>query len=618
MNPEPPCLDCLAVSATREARGRCLFGDYGVGGEGASVWPCVCARCHGPYAGRKGKHAQKRTAVPSNHPGSCLAEWFSEEKIRESLCKRRVRLARQRGKADPQHGLKRVQKPPLGEEAELMAAFPSKKELHRVRTKYRHGISSEKVLEKALHVLIDRQLALPKGQQADWFGRLGILVDRVRRRALDGEFQFCSFEVIPTLKAGNAFRPITKSDLIETVIASTVASYLRVRLDPQWSDSSFAFREPKKEVLAGHHGAFEALVDFRGRFENQFLWAAEMDIQSFFDSVSHDIIRAACKKAGIRATREGKPVCSRAWGIVEALLAGYDFRRVVRGQAEPKLRKEHPSAYFAWPEESLKRLVPHFDTAKIGIPQGNALSPILANIVLDYADRGVCKAVGPTNNLFYCRYCDDIMIISPSLRLAQTAWRAYGSALRKLLLPAHAHNPPSGKRAKSRQPYRWAKGADEWVDYVGYRIWYDGQTQIREASEQKHRGKIMAVVDQFLRAIEKEANTKGKRPWNASYDMRRLVRHLVATATGRQPLWKTQSRPMGLCWIAGFKHQRCNPGLLKQLRNLDRFRHSQIHFAAKRLQKILSLPDTPGKGRLSRKYRFIGYPISYCGQFHKY
>ncbi|XHR26712.1 MAG: reverse transcriptase domain-containing protein [Chthoniobacteraceae bacterium] len=295
------------------------------------------------------------------------------------------------------------------------------------------------------------------------------------------------------------------------------------------------------------------------------------------------------------------------------MLAAYDFRRVVRGQAEPELRKKHPKAYFAWPEESLKSLVPHFDTAKIGIPQGNALSPIVANIVLDYADRAVAKAVGPTNNLFYSRYCDDIIIISPSLWLAQKAWKAYVGALRELQLPAHPCNRPLGKHAKSRQPYRWAKGADEWVDYVGYRIRCDGQTRIRESSEQKHRGKIMATVDQFLRAIEKEkANTKGRRPANASYSLRRLIRHLVASATGRQPPWGTQARPSGLCWIAGFEHQMPNPSLLKQLRGLDRFRHSQIHFAAKRLQKILRLRHIPGKGRLSQKYRFIGYPLSYC------
>jgi hypothetical protein len=386
--------------------------------------------------------------VPPNHPGSCLAEWFTDEKIRVSLCKRRARLARRRGKADPKQGLKRFQKPPLREDAELMAAFPSRKELHRIRTKYRQGESSERLLEKALHVLIERQLTLPEVRRAGWFGRLGVLVERIRKRALEGDFQFRSFEVVPMLKAGNAYRPIIRSNLIETIIASTVASYLRAQLDSQWSDFSFAFRAPKQDVATGHHGAFGALADFRERFGDHPLWAAETDIQSFFDSVSHDVIRAACKKAAIRATREGRQICGRAWVIVEAMLAAYDFRRVVRGQAEPELRKEHPEAYFAWPEESLKSLVPHYDTAKIGIPQGNALSPILANIVLDYADGVVTKSVGTTNNLFYSRFCDDIMIISPSLRLAQKAWNAYPwaqSAFQKPPKPrtTFAHGSPS-------------------------------------------------------------------------------------------------------------------------------------------------------------------------------
>ncbi|XHR26713.1 MAG: hypothetical protein ACFUZC_12220 [Chthoniobacteraceae bacterium] len=123
-------------------------------------------------------------------------------------------------------------------------------------------------MEKALHVLIERQLSLPEVRRAGWFGRLESLVERIRKRALDGQFRFRSLEVFPRLKAGNAYRPIIRSNLIETVIASTVASYLRSQLDSQWSDASYAFREPKKDVVAGHHGAFGALADFRRRFED--------------------------------------------------------------------------------------------------------------------------------------------------------------------------------------------------------------------------------------------------------------------------------------------------------------------------------------------------------------
>jgi hypothetical protein len=97
------------------------------------------------------------------------------------------------------------------------------------------------------------------------------------------------------------------------------------------------------------------------------------------------------------------------------------------------------------------------DGIRRGIPQGGALSPALANIVMARVDDAVFAAV--QRNAFYARYCDDMVIASVDEGVCRRAMDAYLGALDALGLPPHPVTEFAYGleyfEAKSKGPFRW-------------------------------------------------------------------------------------------------------------------------------------------------------------------
>ena len=71
---------------------------------------------------------------------------------------------------------------------------------------------------------------------------------------------------------------------------------------------------------------------------------------------------------------------------------------------------------------------------RIGVPQGGALSGLIANIMLDYAD----KQLKEIPNLFYVRYCDDMILMHEDEETCKNAIVIYKDAIEKLHLFSHS------------------------------------------------------------------------------------------------------------------------------------------------------------------------------------
>jgi len=74
-----------------------------------------------------------------------------------------------------------------------------------------------------------------------------------------------------------------------------------------------------------------------------------------------------------------------------------------------------PGGHFGWVEKDLINLgfFKNIRNAKIGVPQGGAISGLIANLVLDYADSEILKL--KSSKLLYVRFCDDMVIMHPSV-----------------------------------------------------------------------------------------------------------------------------------------------------------------------------------------------------------
>ena len=237
--------------------------------------------------------------------------------------------------------------------------------------------------------------------------------------------------------------------LRNSVLSSCFAAYIRDRIDPALYSNCLAFRSPRNgQSPPTHHDAIDKILCHRvsiGAKKN--IWVTECDIQGFFDAVSHTAIRAEFKSF---LSRHCIRLHSRALRFIDSFLAGYSFYT----EAIPRALQDYHhrnlnSEQFADPREAVMRLQIQ-PSLKYGIPQGSAISCLLANIILSKADSGVQRFLRSGRieaKSLYIRFCDDIVILAPTKNGCKAALRRYLKSLRTLRLPYH---PPSQTSGYSR------------------------------------------------------------------------------------------------------------------------------------------------------------------------
>ena len=244
------------------------------------------------------------------------------------------------------------------------------------------------------------------------------------------------------------------------------------------------------------------------------------------------------------------------------------------------------------------------------IPQGGALSPILANIVMARADDAVLVAV--QRNAFYARYCDDMVIASVDEGICRRAMDAYLGALDALDLPPHPVTEFAYGHeyfeAKSKGPFRWGwakygeRNVAPWVSFLGNQVQCDGEVRVRRDTVAKHVLKLKKETGEMIDRLADEgvplrAGTNPRNFYTA------FMRRIVAKGVGYM---KSGTIPNdGLCWAAAFPNMTKNAACARQMRMLDRVRSRCLGA----LRRVLGL-----KGKA---VRFAGRPYSYFGYLMK-
>ena len=396
---------------------------------------------------------------------------------------------------------------------------------------------------------------------------------------------------------------------------------------------SYAFRAPQKSGgCPNHHDIIRNLREYRIDQGQRDIWVAECDIQGFFDSLHHRVIRRCLKNLLLRAEERGIRVEERAIEIVEACLLSYDFPTVARDGANTWFRRTGIEGVLKWPEESLERFWTRPSEEPIGVPQGGALSGFFANVVLDGADRQVMGATQQdVGDLFYARYCDDMIIAHPERDACETVFTRYLAALEKVSLPCH--EPQSVNRygpqffsMKSKQPYRWGRvqqpGSVPWVSMVGYQVRYDAAVRIRGNTVSKELKKqvetadrVIGVISRYKTASERgRENVSGLRVTTRQVEYR-LQQQLISMAVGRCGLDACGRDVALFCWVSGFEALTLGPELAAQLRRLDRGRERQIRRVRRALVGVAGKRQRGNTHKPREK--FYGAPFSYYRQFEK-
>ena len=207
-------------------------------------------------------------------------------------------------------------------------------------------------------------------------------------------------------KADGDFRILKIACVRDRVVQAACLHLIEPLFDARFSPSSFAYRPGR--------GAHHAVALARAAIGSGKHWAVTADIRKCFDSIDHDILLR----------------------LVGDVIGDRDLVQLIRH-------------WLAADVVDFMDIIP----SEIGVAQGEAISPLLANIYLDPLDKEF-ERIG----IAFVRYADDYVVLCNSEAEAQAALRLMGEFLHGVLRLAL-------KPAKTQYGR-----VEEGIGFLGYQI----------------------------------------------------------------------------------------------------------------------------------------------------
>lgn len=551
--------------------------------------------------------------------------YFSDKELLKILSRKRALLAKkEHDKLFHKRLITQKSKTAINE---LYEIFPPRNKWIRISKKERNGKNALEInaiqLERTVLRLTNKFKKIPSEK---WEINLHKFLKEILENALNSSYLIPT----PVIKSHfkeeknekKIFRPIASFDYKDRIVISQLNKYLTHCLDSLFLDCSYAFRS--KEVLGksfSHHKAVEDIIEFKRSFLEKNLWVAEYDIRKFFDVVNHDIVKEEFSLKVAEAERRGIKVENRAIDLFNSYLDCYSFNNTVKtinlGQ-----NKE-----FGWVEDNeLLSIGSNSATQKIGVPQGGAISTLIANIIMDKVDRQVMK--NDDGKLFYARFCDDMVLIHPEQNICNKVLADYSKALKKVKLIGHKPSKIDEYskefwKSKSKEPYQWGdnvRGSKKtnvpWLSFVGYQISPDLQVRVRKSSikneitkQIKETGKVVSLLrnnNRNFRISEKSIK-------------HRVRQRLLAMSVGRINIFDLKKEGQ-MCWTSGFRVLKENNFNKYQIKKLDRKRNAQLSRLSNHISNmsINRRPErNPNPVEIEKEPKYYGAPFSYYNQFIK-
>lgn len=541
-------------------------------------------------------------------------DFISEKELLRQLCRWRARLAQKR---HPVQRLKALTKDGYCESIsprneQLQGLLPSRRQWIRLGYHARQHIPESRLLETTIFRSAFK-IINASGEPPEWLKRFQALATKIKQCAtLDTITLTPPVPHLIPKGNGETFRCLASfNEPFERLLLSQAAKYLRTLFDSLMSDCSFAFR---KDNTYTYKTAIDKLIEYRMTHEGECLYVAECDIQSFFDVINHKIVEQAYDAfvQQLDESRRPEPILRK---ILTAYLDCFTSRGNLNADTDERITRlrnrvkslEITGVGECYPGQDLSEI-------PLGIPQGGALSPLIANIVLDSADKAVLSTNDP--NLLYLRFCDDIIIVHPDEQKCKEALERYVNTLTMLKLPIHpleksvTHGSEYFEK-KSKGPFAWMnpemrKSAIPWVAFLGVHVRYDGVVRVRKESIEKHKQTLAKELKRYKDAIGKN----GEKLRDDSEIARKALfysfeAHLVSIGVGYSSI---QSPNIGQnCWVAAFPSVTRDPPGIRQFKSLDRKRGALVSSLRKRLG------FKPGEPLAAGQHGFYGRPYSYYG-----
>lgn len=481
-----------------------------------------------------------------------------------------------------------------------------------------------------------------KSPNEPWLLALDEFVLDIQQSVASGEHIISTPTIYPKLKkekqinGENECRPICLFNLKDRIILSITNKYLTRLFDNCFEDCSYAFRSKKNKAgtaILNHHDCIKDILEYKQKHSTTPLWVAECDMEKFYDTVNHKIAKVIYDELIQKCkTKYSSTDFSKPTHIFNQFLECYCFNKdaPLREHLDYWESYNIPKGYFKWVDEEFNFLgyYENIENERIGIPQGGALSGLIANIMLNVVDKVVIQS-----GAFYMRFCDDMIILHPDKTTCEVAKELYVNTLKGLKLVPHKFkneaelvevrkNKSKEKKklgensyepfwkGKSKGPYKWDSINDSgfpWIGFVGYEIHHEGHVRVRKKSFLKEIKKQEEVVDEIRNAVQ-HGIRKSKGSVTES-----VIHRLVGMSVGRVSLRNYEKVSNDLCWKNGFKELSPNKYSIQQIKHLDRNRNKLYYD----LVKDLNETEGDDNDKLDSKPRQIVHfnkPFSYYYQ----
>ena len=427
--------------------------------------------------------------------------------------------------------------------------------------------------------------------------------------------------VIPIPKDAHTLRPLCSFHFEDNLILKEVNSFLTKKFDVLFLDCSYAFRAKNiNNHVPTHHDTIEKILEYLRNHNGEQIYVAECDLQKFFDTINHKVIRNNFEKAindkRVSISQKNKNKIKK---IVDEYLNSYNFIENVKAkEQEPEFINKYGNKTFKWIKENelISCYGLHYHEEKLGIPQGGPLSGLFANLVQNSVDEAISKL--NDHNLLYLRYCDDMIMLHTNKDKLDIAFNLYQEKIKENKLFVHSPKEIDNKwyskkfyDEKSKSPYKWGPAKLKqipWISFVGYQIHYSGEVRVRKSSIKKEQTKQYKIVNKTIGDIKKYGIQKSPKEIKESVSKR-----LIGMSVGRIFLYDVKEES-SLCWSYGFSQLNKNNFSLNEMRLLDRSRKKAYGELCKFLNTL------PRKEKSIEEIEDENYdrPIIYSGKAYSY
>lgn len=584
-------------------------------------------------------------------------QYFNEANIIRQLCKIRVKIAKNRNKKHLLHLLtsneefnyhldnnsKEQNEFELYQKdinKKLKTLLPPRRQWVKIGSKSRiNDKTSNELLtsnDKNFYALIKTIRKHKRKKSNDqWFINLMAFVSEIKKKALSDSYSVSSPLIFPKLKEPiiksskkkNDCRPISMFSIEDRIILSLTNKFLTTILDKHFKDSSYAFRTKKIDnVTISHHNCIRDIINYKKNSQFSELYVIECDMKKFYDTVNHRIVFEIFNDLIGNVRKEfPKLALNQSIHIFKSFLDCYSFNITVKETDKLDYWASYsiPNGTFPWVDKELSTYYEKDHNEKIGIPQGGALSGLIANIYLNKADTELEKLP-----VLYLRFCDDMIVIHNDVEQCEKAKELYINCLKELKLFPHKfklanelHTIKSGKvnykafwGGKSKGPYKWTNsfksGHFPWIAFVGYEINFNGETRVRKKSLEKELIKQSKIVNEIQKAVKTDQRCK-KGTAIASG-----INRLIGMSVGRIGLDNFSEVSTDMCWKNGFQELELNKFSKIQIKQLDRNRSKLYYNLSNQIEELEENLDKEGKIERdnNRQHKKFDKPFSYYYQ----